>query len=346
MSSPPASISPYSSAHKRSAVLRGYLMVLLIGVMAVGTGCKKGEGRDEQSPSLTIIKTKLGVEMVRIPGGWFDMGSGDGEPNERPVHRVWVDAFLIDRTEVTQEQFRRLQIPDPSHFKDPARPVEQVTMCEVIEFCNERSETEGFRRAYIVDDERGAWRCDFSADGYRLPTEAEWEYASRAGSTADRYYGNDDPRCLRQHAWFTDNSSKRTSPAARKRPNPWGLYDMYGNVAEWCNDYYQEDYYARSPQRNPRGPSSAKLVVLRGGSWNSPPEHCRSPWRAGESPTLYDICFAKDTIGFRCVRSVPSESPPSRPALSTEAEHSYDVRSRNRMLTGFSVALRSDQSPS
>jgi formylglycine-generating enzyme required for sulfatase activity len=227
---------------------------------------------------------------------------------------VWVDAFLMDRTEVTQEQFRKLQIPDPSHFKDRTRPVEQVAMGEVIEFCNERSYVEGLQEVYTVDAETGSWRCDFSADGYRLPTEAEWEYASRSRSNAQRFYGDDDGRDLKRYAWFTENAAKKTHPVGRKRPNPWGLYDMYGNVAEWCNDYYQEDYYAEGPQRNPRGPAAAKLLVLRGGSWNSPPEHCRSSWRAGESPKLHDICFAKDTIGFRCVRAAPSESPASAPA--------------------------------
>lgn len=284
-------------------------MVILTCWLAglAGAGCRKRTSPSDRRHSPQIMQTKLGAEMVVLPGGWFQMGSTGGQANERPRRKVWVSSFAIDRTEVTQQQFRSLEISDPSHFKGADRPVEQVTMSEVIDFCNERSYTEGLQEAYIVSENRSTWRCDFTADGYRLPTEAEWEYACRAGSTSPRYVPDRDGRLLASCAWYKGNSSGKTHPVAGKKPNEWGLYDMYGNVSEWCNDYYQEDYYGRGPNRDPRGPGAAKLAVVRGGSWNSPVEHCRSAWRAGESPSLHDICFARDTIGFRCVRSAPAK---------------------------------------
>jgi len=295
--------SAAGGAGNSAAVTLAFALAALAAVGALASvGCRKDAASQAGKSRPQVVKTALGVEMVLLPGGWFEMGSSDGQTNEQPRHRVWVSAFLMDRTEVTQQQFHDLEIPDPSHFKGADRPVEQVTMAEVIEFCNERSYAEGLRQAYVVAEDGRTWRCDFKADGYRLPTEAEWEYACRAGATGDslRAAGG----FLAQLGWYKDNSSGKTHPVARKRANPWGLYDMYGNVAEWCNDYYQEDYYAQSPQRDPRGPESAKLAVIRGGSWDCPAEHCRPAWRAGESPSLHDICFARDTIGFRCVRSV------------------------------------------
>jgi len=272
---------------------------LLVWTIPLAPGCrKKGGGRPVRP---TVITTKTGVEMVRVPGGWFAMGSAAGAADEAPVHRVWVDGLLMDRTEVTQDQFRRLEISDPSHFKGPRRPVEHVTFAEVVEFCNERSAAEGLRPCYRLDRERGTWACDFDASGYRLPTEAEWEYACRAGTATDRFFAAGEP-ALKRYAWYAANSSKTTHPVGQKQPNPWGLYDMYVNVAEWCNDWYDPNYYRTSPARNPRGPAKARLVVLRGGSWNSKPRHCRSAARAGEDPRFHDACFPKDTTGFRCVR--------------------------------------------
>ncbi len=125
-------------------------------------------------------------------------------------------------------------------------------------YCNLRSEAEGLEPCYNDFGE-----CNFEATGYRLPTEAEWEYACRAGSTTVYSFGSDTAQ-LGQHAWFKSNANKKTHPAGKKEANAWGLYDMHGNVAEWCNDVYAADYYHHSPSKNPRGPSEGEKNVLRG----------------------------------------------------------------------------------
>ena len=146
--------------------------------------------------------------------------------------------------------------------------------------------------------------CDFEANGYRLPTEAEWEYAARAGTDTKYLFGN-DPRTLGQYAWTEENSGERTHEVGTRRPNPWGLFDMYGNVAEWVQDYYGERYYGSSPERNPRGPGDGEYRVLRGGGWSSDAAVTRSTYRSF-SASVDDGCLVSDAIGFRCVRPSPS----------------------------------------
>ncbi len=148
-----------------------------------------------------------------------------------------------------------------------------------------------------------------TANGYRLPTEAEWEYACRAGTNSDYSFG-DEARQLGDFAWFADNSGKKTHPVGRKKPNPWGLFDMHGNVAEWCQDVYDPGYYKASPEKAPRGPDEGNEYVLRGGSWKSSADALRSAYRIGETPGFSDACLARDAIGFRCVR----KPPPSKDA--------------------------------
>ena len=278
----------------------------LIGLLAlagaVGVCCQRRDDADNaRAKPLPVFTTKAGVEMLRVPGGWFEMGSAAGQADEGPVHRVRVDAFLMDKYEVTQDQFRRLEISDPSHFKGPRRPVEHATFAEVVEFCNERSLAEDLKPCYQFDADGRVSHCDFDADGYRLPTEAEWEYACRAGTDADRFFAGGE-RVLGRYAWYGANAVKKTHPVGGKQPNAWGLHDMYGNVAEWCNDYYAPDYFKASPEKNPRGPAGTRLMVVRGGAWNSSPHWCRSAARGGEDPRVHDVCFTPDSLGFRCVR--------------------------------------------
>jgi len=283
------------------------LIGLLVLCGAVGSGCeRRDDAGDKADGPLPAITTKSGVEMLHVPAGSFQMGSAGGQSDEGPVRKVSVGAFLIDKYEVTQDQFRSLQIPDPSHFKGPRRPVEHATFAEVIEFCNERSLAEGLKPCYTLDPEGRVANCDFDANGYRLPTEAEWEYACRAGSEGERFLSGGADRDLGRYAWYAGNSGKKTHPVGLKQPNAWGLHDMYGNVAEWCNDYYAPDHYKSGGGDNPRGPGETRLRVVRGGAWNSSANWCRSAARGGENPRVHDVCFTPDSLGFRCVRKPES----------------------------------------
>ena len=260
--------------------------------------------------------------MVVVPAGWFEMGSNKRTPDEAPVHRVWIDSFLMDKCEVVQEQFKKFQISDPSHFKNPSGPLDQINWTDAAMYCNERSLGEGLTPCY--DEE--TWDCNFAANGYRLPTEAEWEYACRAGTTSQYNFG-DNARSLKDYAWFSENSSGKTHPVGQRKANAWGLYDMHGNVAEWCNDFYSATYYAQAPERNPRGPQEGKERVLRGGAWNSSTAACRSTYRASD-PSIDDTCLANDAIGFRCVRNTPKN-------LSSEPNMPKENPPQSAKLTGL-----------
>jgi len=292
----------------------------LLPVLAAiaGLACQKAEGPAPDAASAPpVVKSKSGIDMVLVPAGWFEMGSRRGKPDEAPVHRVWVDAFLMDVHEVTQEDYGRLVLGNPSHFKGPQRPMEQISWAKAARYSNERSRAEGLQACY--DEETAA--CNFAADGYRLPTEAEWEYACRAGADAEYAFGADASR-LRDYAWFAENASKTTHPVGRRKPNAWGLYDMHGNVAEWCNDVFAAGSYTSSPDKNPTGPAGGKKYVLRGGAWDSSRDACRSAYRVGENPGFQDACFSLDAIGFRCVRKAPMkktayEAPRKDPAPKT-----------------------------
>jgi formylglycine-generating enzyme required for sulfatase activity len=279
------------------------IIFLLMILIALASACRR---TTDTTTELQTLTTKSGIEMVKIPEGWFNMGNANGSPDESPVHKVWISSFWMDRYEVVQEQFKKFQISDPSHFKDPNNPLEQINWTDATMYCNERSLAEGLEPCY--DEE--TWECNFDANGYRLPTEAEWEYACRAGTTTKFSYGN-SLQSLKDHAWFAENSSGKTHLVGQKKPNPWGLYDMHGNVSEWCNDYYSENYYKDSEQKNPKGPVKGEERVLRGGAWNSSADSCRSSYRTSD-PSIDDTCLASDAIGFRCVRNASDNKSPER----------------------------------
>ena len=275
----------------------------LVGFMLLGLlgGCQqRSQLESAQRPSAgtpTTISTKSGIEMVLIPGGEFVMGDDQGEDDEQPLCCVQIGPFYMDVCEVTQESFQTMMGRNPSKWVDTARPVDRMSWYAALQYCNMRSTREGLKPCYDLE----TLQCDFAAGGYRLPTEAEWEYACRAGTTT-RYSFGDDVGALGDCAWFKKNSDGTTHPVKQKRPNPWGLYDMHGNVAEWCNDFYAESYEADGAQ-DPTGPESGEDRVLRGGSWKTSEESCRSSARDFAAPGLADTCFGYESYGFRCVRS-------------------------------------------
>ena len=281
-------------------------LVLLAGI-ACASGCHDDTGTPSPGTSDSaggnVVVSSSGIEMVSLPGGQFTMGSADGNPDEAPPHKVTVSPFLMDRFEVTHEMFAKAQLPDPSHWQEnPKGPVERVRWRDAKAYCNERSRLEGLKPCY--NEKTPEWDCDYAADGYRLPTEAEWEYAARAG--ADGPYDFGTPDKLRQYAWFADNGDKKTHPVGQKKPNAWGLCDMYGNVSEWCEDVYSPTYYKESSSTDPTGPSNPGgrdvKRVMRGGNWTASAENCRATHREGQRTGNTDACFATDFCGFRCAR--------------------------------------------
>jgi formylglycine-generating enzyme required for sulfatase activity len=226
------------------------------------------------------------MELVLIPAGEFIMGSPESEEirgpfnEEGPQHRVRISKpFYLGKYEVTQAQWKAVMGGDPSSFKgDSKLPVESVFWRDCVAFCQEISQKSGKK--------------------IRLPTEAEWEYACRAGSTTAYSFG-DSPDGLGQYAWYDENSDEQTHPVGQKRPNPWGLYDMHGNVWEWCSDWYGEDYYGQSPATDPLGPTSGEYRVYRGGSWYFCGDWgCRSAVRQG-------CAYGHANSGFRVAAGTP-----------------------------------------
>ncbi len=274
-----------------------------IAVCLVSIGCDRGTevpppGKSAAAMTPRTLTTSSGLMMVLIPAGEFEMGDNEGDPDERPAHQVQLSAFYMDTHEVTQKAYEALMQQNPSKAKGPDRPVEQVDWYHAVLFCNMRSLKEGLKPCYDAK----TLVCDFNANGYRLPTEAEWEYACRAGTREKYPFGNDAAK-LKNCAWFKPNAGQTTHPVGQKTPNPWGLFDMQGNVAEWCNDFYSETAYANSPARDPHGPARGEKCVLRGGSWRTGEDACRFSARNSETVRFADACFGSDACGFRCVKA-------------------------------------------
>jgi formylglycine-generating enzyme required for sulfatase activity len=270
-------------------------LIASLAMPAAPFACRKKDS--PPPPAAKTLTDSGGLEMALIPAGEFLMGSEEGEEDERPAHKVRVGAFYMDCREVTQKSFESLLGMNTSRFRDPNRPVERLGWLAAAKYCNARSAKEGLTPCYNLR----TLACDFGATGYRLPTEAEWEYACRAGTQGAYFFGAGADR-LGEYAWTSSNAGQTTHPVGEKRPNPWGLYDMYGNVAEWCNDYYSPSAYSSADGNDPHGPASGDYRVLRGGSWRSGPAVCRSAARMGEPPGAGDTCMGYEAYGFRCVR--------------------------------------------
>ena len=240
------------------------------------------------------------LEMMDLPGGTFFMGSAADDAqaydSEKPQHDVTVSGFAIGRYAVTRELYREVVKDSPRQWEegqdDAGLPANDVTWFDAVTFCNQLSERQGLTTCYRIDDTNVSWHRD--ANGYRLPTEAEWEYAARAG-TQTRWFCGDEPTELAPYAWFDEGVRRRPHSVCKKMPNPWGLYDMAGNVYEWCWDWYRE--YDAVPVTDPSGPANGVRRVLRGGTYMRGVRNLWSANRLRLGPEDRDV-----GIGFRVVR--------------------------------------------
>jgi len=262
----------------------------------------------ERPKQLTIdLPGGVKMEFVLIPAGEFVMGSSEAErqraiakakghgdswavskiPTEAPQHRVKISkSFYLGKYETTQAQWQAMMGNNPSSNKGPMNPVERVSWDQVQTFLTKLNSA-------------------FGKEGkqFGLPTEAQWEYACRAGSTAAYSFG-DDPAHLGQHAWFKENSGGKTHPVGQRQPNPWGLHDMNGNVWEWCADLHGKDFYAQSPTDDPVGPRTGSGRVHRGGGFEAHLERCRSAFRSCCTPSQ-----SRNYLGFRVICTQSEDSP-------------------------------------
>jgi formylglycine-generating enzyme required for sulfatase activity len=254
----------------------------------------------ELSFQLTGIRSEredysVPTNMVRVAGSSFRMGNTIGEDDEWPVHTAYINSFFMGKTEVTQGEYRAIIGTNPSGVFGDTLPVENVSWYDAVEYCNKLSLKEGLIPAYSGSNDNIT--CNFTANGYRLPTEAEWEYAARGGnrdSLAFSYAGGNSVGVL---GWYNNNSEKRIRQVGTKSPNSLGLYDMSGNVWEWCWDWY--GVYSSSEQSDPEGAQRGSYRVTRGGSWNSSEDQLRTTYRSYGDPAAH-----YHDVGFRIIRPI------------------------------------------
>jgi formylglycine-generating enzyme required for sulfatase activity len=271
---------------------------LLLLMLLIAVGCDDStqtEQATEPVPAdlpvieLPSITNTIGMKFNKIPAGTFTMGSPETEEGDEHQHKVTISkAFYMQTTEVTQGEWKALMGTEP--WKDeryvkegPNYPASYVSWDDAVAFCKKLSEREG--------------------KTYRLPTEAEWEYACRGG-TETRWSFGDDEEDLGDYAWYAKNAwdidEKYAHQVELKKPNAFGLYDMHGNVYEWCHDYYEADYYKQSPEKDPTGPTSGSSRVFRGGSWVS----LTSRYTRSAHRNRVDADHRHYSGGFRLVREL------------------------------------------
>ena len=255
------------------------------------------------------------LTMIKVDGGKMAMMGHIA---------VTISTFEMSKTLITQDEYQKVMDNNPSHFTGKDLPVDSVDWYAAVEFCNRLSQTQGLTPAYTIDGRTVSWNR--FANGYRLPTEAEYEYAARGGNKPDKtiFAGSNTAADV---AWYADNSSQTTHPVAQKKPNSLGLYDLSGNLYEWCWDWYDETL---AGGRDPSGPAQGSLKVLRGGCWKSP------AYMVGVSQRSNSFPYDNDPVlGFRVVRSLvvaqptplttpvptPTQAPPTpspKPAATTK----------------------------
>ena len=232
-------------------------------------------------PLFETYANSIGITLVRIPAGEYYMGSEDGGEDDKPVHSVRItQPFFLSQTAVTLAQWKSVMGTMPGKRKADNRPVTQVSWDDAVSFCEQLSGTPDELRAGCL---------------YRLPTEAVWEYACRAGSNTQYSFGDNESQ-LANYAWYDSNSGGREHPVGQKNANAWGLFDMHGNVWEWCRDGY--GLYDSDAATDPVGSPDSPDRVFRGGSWGNSAQHCRSAFRNGSPAWMGGF-----NLGFRIAMS-------------------------------------------
>lgn len=298
-------------------------LIMLLSLVACSTDTNSTEEESVSEPpasSQTVAEQDIPEEFVLIKGGSFQMGSPDSEPwrsEDELQHTVTVSDFYMSKYELTQKEYEDITGNNPSNFSGENLPVENISWLDAVAYCNARSEKEGLTPVYTIDGQNVSW--DKSADGYRLPTEAEWEYACRAGTTTPfymesspsdkdaNYYGHypyeiEDNYFSQGNLEVKPGEYRETTVSVDSfSENPYGLYNMHGNVSEWVWDYYGA--YSTDSQTDPTGPETGTLRVYRGGGWNDFAKNMRSAYRA----TL-EQDHGSFNIGIRLVRNAAAGS--------------------------------------
>lgn len=315
------------------------------------TACSQPEnsdtGSDLPSTSNSLEATDMQVpeNFVLIKGGSFQMGSPDSEAwrsADETQHLVTVSDFYMSKYELTQKEYEEITGNNPSNFKGDRLPIENISWLDAVAYCNARSEKDGLTPVYTIDDQNVSW--DRSANGYRLPTEAEWEYACRAGtitpfymenspSAEDANYYGHYPYEIEENYFSQENLEVKpgeyrqtTVPVDSFSENPYGLYNMHGNVSEWVWDYYGE--YPTDAQTDPAGPTSGTLRVYRGGGWNDFAKNMRSAYRATLEQNKSSF-----NLGIRLVRNA---APGAGSVSGTGAQHTGNSESGKILIAYFS----------
>lgn len=310
---------------RKNLVLAGLALLVLVTVALPLMGCKSGsvaKTTAEQTAEITAEQTgeeqEIPMDFAYIPAGDFQMGSTAGHDSEKPLHKVTISkGFFMGKTEVTWAEWKAVMGLDknPGIFTGDNLPIERVRWYDAVVYCNKRSIQEGLTPCYTkgretnpdnwgkvpTEDDAGwdAITCDFTANGYRLPTEAEWEYAARAGDTTTDekvWSGTRVDSALKDFAWYNGNSGNKTHEVGTKKANSFGLYDMTGNVWEWCWDW--DGSYSAGETTDPTGPASGVNRTSRGGSWYSFTDYSTVSRRYSVPPST-----RFNYLGFRVVRS-------------------------------------------
>jgi formylglycine-generating enzyme required for sulfatase activity len=262
--------------------MHGAMVVAAMAVLAaIGSGGAPATPPASAPAGLKEMSVDLGggvkMDFVLIPAGAFKMGADTGTEADKPAHEVKIsEPFWMAKYELTHEQYKAIMGEDRGAFMEPKNPMDVMSWDDAQDVLKKLNAKAG-----------GA--------AFRLPTEAEWEYACRAGTETVYYFGDDDAQ-LPEHAWFARNAGGKTHPVGQKKPNAWGLYDMYGNQWEWCQDWLGP--YAAEAQTDPKGPDKGTLRVIRGGCWTAGEINCRSATRSQGAPDFRSV-----TQGMRCVRN-------------------------------------------